>query len=172
MVFIASMTHAHVQKPVLSEKPDVTCSSDVQEIECRKEVVHHEEVPGHPKSKKNSGDKKPTFTIKAKSIPVTPKTVAATTGPAHAKWLLSIYKEIENFLQNMVITDADPALIIKFKSMGKWPLPCQMVFVLKPLTQIQQTEDDADQDYKHKSRLGDLWQLCCMGRTLDDQNQS
>ena len=28
-----------------------------------------------------------------------------------------------------------------------------MVFVRKPLTQIQQTEDDADQDYKHKSRL-------------------
>ena len=28
-----------------------------------------------------------------------------------------------------------------------------MVFVLKPLTQIQQTEDDADQDYKHKGRL-------------------
>ena len=32
-------------------------------------------------------------------------------------------------------------------------LPCQMVFVLKPLTQTQQTADEADQDYKHKSRL-------------------
>ena len=39
------------------------------------------------------------------------------------------------------------------KSLGKWPLPCQVVFVLKPLTQTQQTADDADQDYKHKSRL-------------------
>ena len=28
-----------------------------------------------------------------------------------------------------------------------------MVFVLKQLTQTQQTADDADQDYKHKSRL-------------------
>ena len=37
--------------------------------------------------------------------------------------------------------------------MGKWPLPCQMVFVPKPLTQIQPTEDEANQDYKHKSRL-------------------
>ena len=41
----------------------------------------------------------------------------------------------------------------KWKSLGKWPLPCQIVFVLKPLTQTQQTADDADQDYKHKSRL-------------------
>ena len=131
---------------MLGEKPDVTCPSDVQDSECRKEVVHHEEVPGHPKSKKkNSGDKKPNFTIKAKSIPVTPKMVAAS-GSAREKWLLSIYKEIENFLQNMAITDADPALVVKWKNLGKWPLPCQMVFVLKPLTQIQQAEDDADQD--------------------------
>ena len=28
-----------------------------------------------------------------------------------------------------------------------------MVFVLKPLTQVQQTEDESDQDYKHRSRL-------------------
>ena len=66
---------------------------------------------------------------------------------------MSIYKEIEKVLQKTAITDADPSLVIKFKSIGKWPLPCQMVFVLKPFTQIQQTEDEADQDYKHKSRL-------------------
>ena len=46
----------------------------------------------------------------------------------------------------MVITDADPALVVRWRNLGKWPL-------LKVLTQIQQTEDDADQDYKHKSRL-------------------
>ena len=69
------------------------------------------------------------------------------------KWLLSIYKEIENFLQNMAITDADTALVIRWKNLGKWPLPCQMDFVLKLLTQIQQNEDKTDQDYKHKSRL-------------------
>ena len=28
-----------------------------------------------------------------------------------------------------------------------------MVFVLEPLTQAQQTEEDVQQDYKHKSRL-------------------
>ena len=28
-----------------------------------------------------------------------------------------------------------------------------MVFVLTPLTQVHQTEDEADPDYKHKSRL-------------------
>ena len=39
------------------------------------------------------------------------------------------------------------------KSLGKWPLPCQMVFVLRPLTQTQQTADETDQDYKYKSRL-------------------
>ena len=105
--------------------------------------------------KKNLSDKKLNFTIKAKSIPVTPKAVAASTGSMQ-KWLLSIYKEIETFLQNMAIIDADPALVIKWKSLGKWPLPCQMVFVLKPLTQTQLTADDADQDYKHRSR----WVIC------------
>ena len=53
----------------------------------------------------------------------------------------------------MAIKDADPSLVVKWKSLGTWPLPCQMVFVLKPLTQTQQTEDDVDQDYMHKSRL-------------------
>ena len=94
---------------VLSEKPDITCPSDVPDSERRREVVHHEEVPGHPKLKKSSGDKKLTFTIKSKSIPVTPKTVAASTGSAREKWLTSIYKEIENFLQNIAKTDADPS---------------------------------------------------------------
>ena len=69
------------------------------------------------------------------------------------KWLLSIYKEIENFLQNMAIDDADPALVVAWKEKGKWPLPCQMVFVLKPLTQSQQEENDVHEEYKHKSRL-------------------
>ena len=35
-------------------------------------------------------------------------------------WLVSIYKEIENFLQNMAIEDADPSLVVKWKTMGKW----------------------------------------------------
>ena len=83
-----------------------------------------EEVPGH--KKKNSFDKKSNFTSKAKSVPVT---------------------------QNMAITDADPALVIKWKNLSKWPLPCQMVFFLKPLTQVRQNEDDENQDYRHKSRL-------------------
>ena len=29
------------------------------------------------------------------------------------RWLMSIYKEIENFLQNMAIRDADPSLVVK-----------------------------------------------------------
>ena len=72
------------------------------------------------------------------------------------RWLVSIYKEIENFLQNMAIKAADPSLVVKRKSLGKWPLPCQMVFVLKPLTQSQQTGDDVQEEYKHKSR----WVIC------------
>ena len=69
---------------------------------------------------------------------------------------MSIYNEIENFLQNMAIKDADPSLVVKWRSLGKCPLsglPCQMVFVVKPLTQYQQTGDDVQADYRHKSRL-------------------
>ena len=69
------------------------------------------------------------------------------------RWLQSIYKEIENFLQNMAIDDADPALVVAWKQKGKWPLPCQMVFVLKRLTQSQQQGSDVHEEYKHKSRL-------------------
>ena len=95
----------------------------------------------------------PNVVIKAKSIPVSPKTVASSTGVMREKWLHSIYKEIENFLQNMAIDDADPALVVAWKQKGKWPLPCQMVFVLKPLTQSQQEGNDVHEEYKHKSRL-------------------
>ena len=154
-IFVASMMHTSMKSPALKDNPDATCPSDVPDSERRKEVVHHEQIPDQPKSKlkKNASDKKSNFTIKAKSIPVTPKTVASSEGAMRERWLVSIYKEIENFLQNMAIKDADPSLIVKWKSLGKWPLPCQMVFVLKPLTQTQQTADDVDQDYKHKSRL-------------------
>ena len=147
--------HTSMRSPALSDTPDVTCPSDFPDSERREEVVHHEQIPDQPmsKQKKNASDKKSNFTLKAKSIPVTPKTVASSEGEMHERWLVSIYKEVENFLQNMAIKDADPSLVVKWKSLGKWPLPCQMVFVLKPLTQAQQTEEDVQQDYKHKSRL-------------------
>ena len=147
--------HTSMGTPVLREAPDVTCPSDFPDIERRKEGVHHEQIPDQApsKQKKNASDKKSNFTIKAKSIPVTPKAVASSQGEMRERWLTSIYKEIENFLQNVAIRDADPALVVKWKSSGRWPLPCQMVFVLKPLTQTQQTGDDVQADYKHKSRL-------------------
>ena len=160
MVFVASMMHAHLHRPVLDEKPNVTCPNDAVDSDRRNEVAQNGEVPGVPKHKKNLDDKKSTFTIKAKSIPVTPKTVAASTWSVRERWLISIYKEIENFLLNMAITDAHPSLVVKFKSMGKWPLPCHMVFVPKPLTQAQQSEVASDEACKHKSRLvicGNLW---------------
>ena len=56
----------------------------------------------------------------------------------------------------MAITDADPALVVKFKSMGKWPLPCQMVSVLKPLTQTQQSEKKWTQRVPMSTRVGRL----------------
>ena len=136
--------HTPMKSPTLSDSPDVTCPSEIPDSECRKEVVHHEQIPDQPKSKqkKHASDKKSNFTIKGKSIPVTPKTVASSEGAMRERWLVSMYKEIENFLQNMAIKNADPSLIVR-----------QMVFMLKPLTQTQQTADDADEDYKHKSRL-------------------
>ena len=87
------------------------------------------------------------------------------------RWLVSIYKEIENFLQNMAIEDAYPSLVVKWKSLGKWPLPCQMVFVLKPLTQSQQQGDDVQAENKHKSRLVICGKLCLMGRAFHDYDQ-
>ena len=103
--------------------------------------------------KQHANDKKSNVVIKAKSIPVTPKSVASCVGAMRERWLVSIYNEIENFLQNMAIEDADPSLVVKCKSLGKWPLPCQRVFVLKPLTQSQQQGDDVQAECKHRSRL-------------------
>ena len=34
------------------------------------------------------------------------------------RWLVSTYKEIENVLQNMAIEDADPSLVVRWKSLG------------------------------------------------------
>ena len=114
------MMRASMGSPTQSDTPDVTCPSDFLDSERRKEVVHHEKFPDQPTSKpeKNASDKKSIFTIKAKSIPVTPKTVASSQGVTRERWLVSIYKEIENFLQNMAIKDADPSLVVKWKSLG------------------------------------------------------
>ena len=147
--------HTSTRSPVLKDKPDVTCPSDFPDSEKRKEVAHHEQIPDYDvsKSKKNSPDKKSNVVINAKSIPVTPKAVASSQAAMRERWLVSMYKEIESFLQNMAIEDADPSLVVRWKSSGRWPLPCQMVFVLKPLTQSQQIGDDVQAEYKHKSRL-------------------
>ena len=154
-VFIASMMHTSVRSPILTDTPDVTCPSDSPDNVKRKEVVHHAEIPDTDdhRHRKSTPDKKSNVVIKAKSIPVTPKAVASSQGAMRQRWLESIYKEIETFLQNMAIDDADPALVVKWKSMGRWPLRCQMVFVLKPLTQSQQIADEVNAEYKHKSRL-------------------
>ena len=98
-IFIASMMHTSMRSPVLRDKPDVTCPSDFPDSERRKEVVHHEQIPDHDmsKSKKNTPDKKSNVVIKAKSIPVTPKAVASSQGAMRERWLVSMYKEIENF---------------------------------------------------------------------------
>ena len=155
-MFVASMMHASSQSPVLKDVPDVTCPSDLPTAQKRREVVQFDHpaasIDRKPK-RTQPNDGKSNIVIKAKSIPVSPKTVASSTGAMREKWLLSIYKEIENFLQNMAIDDADPALVVAWKEKGKWPLPCQMVFVLKPLTQSQQEENDVHEEYKHKSRL-------------------
>ena len=155
-MFIASMMHTSSQSPVLKDVPDVTCPSDLPAAQKRREVVQFDNpTAGNDRRPKRAqpSDGKPNLVIKAKSIPVSPKTVASSTGAMREKWLRSIYKEIENFLQNMAIDDADPALIVAWREKGKWPLPCQMVFVLKPLTQSQQEENDVHEEYKHKSRL-------------------
>ena len=60
----------------------------------------------------------------------------------------------------------------KWKNLGKWPLPCQMVFVLKPLTQTQQTADDADQDYKHKSRFVICGNFAAWGEQFNSHYES
>ena len=142
--------------------------------ERRKEVVHYEQIPDQDMSKlrKNAADKKSNVVIKAKSIPVTPKAVASSQGVMRERWLVSIYKEIENFLQNMAIEDADPSLVVRWKSSGRWPLPCQMVFVLKPLPQSQQSRWWCPGRLQAQESIGDLRQLCLMARALHDYNQS
>ena len=148
--------HDQIEVPVLRDTPDVTCPTDAPIDKKRKQVVQYDQPPepDDRKSKRSpSSDKKSDIVIEAKSIPISPKTVASSQGAMREKWLVSIYKEIENFLQNMAIEDADPSLVVPWRSKGKWPLPCQMVFVLKPLTQSQQQGSDIHDEYKHKSRL-------------------
>ena len=69
--------------------------------------------------KKNASDKKSNFVIKAKSTPVTPKAVASSQGAMRERWLVPIYKEIENFLQNMAIEDVDPGDLLQLWLMGR-----------------------------------------------------
>ena len=107
--------------PVLSDTPDVTCPSDYPDSEKRKEVVHHNQIPDYDVSKRRSltNDKKSNVVIKAKRIPVTPKSVASSQGAMRERWLVSIYKEIENFLQNMAIEDVDPSFSGEMEDYGQ-----------------------------------------------------
>ena len=103
-VFVASMMHSSSHPLVLMDTPDVTRPSDAPTDKKRKEVVQYEqpcESDDKKSRKSHSSDRKPDIVIKAKSIPVSPKTVTSSCGVMYERWLVSIYKEIENFLQNM-----------------------------------------------------------------------
>ena len=39
----------------------------------------------------------------------------------------------------MAIEDADPSLVVKWKTMGKWPLPCQMGFCAEAIDTVTTT---------------------------------
>eukprot|EP00971_Amphidinium_carterae_P019201 377957-Amphidinium_carterae.3 len=71
-------------------------------------------------------------TAKAKSTPVTAKEVLATQGKIKEKWIASIEKKLESFRSNHAIKNASHDLIAKCNQAGNYPLPCQMVYVLKP----------------------------------------
>ena len=95
------LEHTSTRSPVIRDQPDVTCPSDLPDSDKRKEVVHHEQIPGHDvaNSKKKSSDKKSNLfdsnvVIKAKSIPVTPKSVASSQGALRERWLISIYRKL------------------------------------------------------------------------------
>ena len=91
-IFVASMMHTSMRSPVLRDKPDVTCPADFPDSEQRKEVVHHDQIPDQDTSKlkKHASDKKSNIVIKAKSIPMTPKTCGILTG-CDARTMASIY---------------------------------------------------------------------------------
>ena len=77
-IFVASMMHTSMRSP--SDTPAVIW--DLPDSERRKEVVHHEQTPDQAssKQKKNASDKKSSFAIKAKSIPVTPESRGVLPG--------------------------------------------------------------------------------------------
>ena len=69
-IFVASMMHTSMRSPMLRDTLDVTSPSDFPDSECRKEVVHREQIPDQPtsKQKKNASDKKSTFTSKPRAF--------------------------------------------------------------------------------------------------------
>ena len=108
-MFVASRMHTSNHSPVLRDVPDVASPSYASTDQKPREVVqfdHPSESNDRKPKRAQLSDGKSNVVIKAKSIPVSPKTVASSQGAMRERWLQSIYKEIENFLQNMAIDDA------------------------------------------------------------------
>eukprot|EP00971_Amphidinium_carterae_P125286 2482363-Amphidinium_carterae.2 len=68
--------------------------------------------------------------MKAKSTPITTHHVTSSSGEEGKKWVASINKELESFYSNHAVEDATSELVAKYREVGNYPLPCQMV--LKP----------------------------------------
>ena len=89
-MFVASMMHSSSHSPALRDTPDVTCPSDAPTDQKRREVVQYDH-PSEPDDRKprkpQLGDSKPNIVIKAKSTPVSPKTVASSQGAMRERWL-------------------------------------------------------------------------------------
>ena len=72
--------------------------------------------------------------MKAKSIPVTTSEVLASQGAVRQKRIEAVKSELANFEKHSACKEATKQEVQECKLRGIHPLPCQVVWVLKPLT--------------------------------------
>eukprot|EP00971_Amphidinium_carterae_P020291 399852-Amphidinium_carterae.3 len=103
--------------------------------------------------------------MKAKSTPITTHPVTASTGEERKKWVASINKELESFYSNHAVEDATSELVARCREVGNYPLPCQMVCVLKP--DLNKAPGPSGPAMKYKFRM-----VICGNREPREQDES
>eukprot|EP00971_Amphidinium_carterae_P061385 1215461-Amphidinium_carterae.4 len=84
--------------------------------------------------------------------PVSTKEVLSSTGDRLAGWIKVIKKELDRGAKEVMKTLTEQQRL-EYKQQGVEQLPCQMVFVEKPVTELQRTKLKLKENYKLKARL-------------------
>eukprot|EP00971_Amphidinium_carterae_P111272 2204119-Amphidinium_carterae.1 len=140
---------ADLPSTFILEEPDVCAHSVSDHYDHRtdKDCYVRSEVTMVKLVESTAVDKISKDSMAPKARPVSTREVLSSTGDRLAGWIKVIKKELDTFGAEEAMKTLTEQQRLDHKQQGVEQLPCQMVFVEKPITELQRTELRLKENY-------------------------